>query len=370
MKYFLFLLMLLSHKVYANIIFPKDLFTDQINGQECLVGNSNTDINWIKDLAKINADSVFANDTSLTVNHNQISKRWAELLRITYIAATSNDKELSSQIIDTLVYIANANALLSTTSSGDGQCWAEGDKNSRCLHHTPQHTGFTFIAIIYSAVILREYVNEEQEKILNKYFHDAYKKFIKSLAEDSLDNRGFYEFGDYGLGVLAYANWTNDTELAKKEINRRYKSILNKLEKTGYIYNNSYRGNRAYWYHTLGANSIYGYSLVAKQYGVNFFKDPVLGPRLKNLALKTLEGEENYDLFVSKGDIGNNASKDPNDARTHMHQLAKSLPIILKMEYGINVGKNSRYVSLSNAETVDRFIGFNADCFYSSNSTN
>lgn len=350
----------------TDISFPKDFFVEQINAKECSVGNKNTNLEWIKDIAQINANDLFAKDTSLTVNHNQLSKRWAELLRITYIAAGNSDKQLADDIIDILVYIAKAEALLLTSTDTDGQCWKGGNKNAKCAYHTPQHTGFAFHAMLYSAIILKEYITLEQKEILDEYFDQAYEKFISPLAVKPLHADGFYEFGDYGLGVLAYAHWTDDKRLASKEIKRRYQSIKQKIESTGYIDNNSYRGNRGYWYHTLGANSIYGYAIVARAYGFDFFKDPKLGPKLKAMALKTLEGEINYNKFVSKGNRGNNASKDPKDARPHMHQMAVSLPIIILNEYGIEVGNNHKYRELGGRETIDRFIGFNADCYYNS----
>lgn len=368
MKY-LFFTLLISFATIANannISFPKDFFVEQINAKECSVGNKNTNLEWIKDIAQINANKLFAKDTSLTVNHNQLSKRWAELLRITYIAAGDLDKQLAHDIIDILVYIAKAEALLSTSTDTDGQCWAGGNKNAKCAYHTPQHTGFAFHAMLYSAIILKEYITSEQKEILDEYFDQAYEKFISPFAIKSLHADGFYEFGDYGLGVLAYAHWTNDKGLAKKEIERRYQSIRRKIESTGYINNNSYRGNRGYWYHTLGANSIYGYAIVARAYGVDFFKDPKLGPDLRAMALKTLEGELDYNKFISKGNRGKNVSKDPKDARLHMHQMAVSLPSIILNEFGITVGNNYRYQSLKNAETIDRFIGFNVDCYYNS----
>lgn len=363
---FKFLILFATTANADDISFPKDLFVDQIQAQECSVGNENTNLEWIKDIARINADILFAKDNSLTVNHNQLSKRWAELLRITYIAANSSDKILANKILDTLIYIAEAKALLSTSARTDGKCWLDNNKNSKCLYHTPQHTGFTFHAMLFSAIILKEYITLGQKETLNEYFKQAYKKFISPLATKSLHADGFYEFGDYGLGVLAYAHWTNDKKLAEKEIKRRYHSINQKIEISGYIDNNSYRGNRGYWYHTLGANSIYGYAIVARAYGINFFKDPVLGPKLKAMAFKTLEGEINYNKFISKGNKGKNASTDPSDSRPFMHQMAKSLPEIILQEYGIQVGNNSTYISLSNGETIDRFIGFNANCYYNS----
>ena len=88
---------------------------------------------------------------------------------------------------------------------------------------------------------------------------------------------------------------------------------------------------------TLGADSIYGYAAVARAHGVDFFADPKVGPELRNLAEATLEGAVDYEKFVSKGTRGKNHSKDPKDARLHMHQLAVSLPTFINEEFGIEV---------------------------------
>ena len=172
--------------------------------------------------------------------------------------------------------------------------------------------------------------NFNEEEILDQYFSKTYRKYTKPLTNSQIKNDGYYEFGGHGLGVLAYANWTRDAKLAKRAIGKMRKKIRKVITRKGYIDNNSYRGVRAYWYHTLGADSIYGYAAVARAHGVDFFADPKVGPELRNLAGATLEGAVDYEKFVSKGTRGKNYSKDPKDARLHMHQLAVSLPTFIK----------------------------------------
>ena len=209
-------------------------------------------------------------------------------------------------------------------------------------------------------------MNESDKQILSKYFKKAYKKFVKPLALGSLNNDGFYEWGDGGIGVLAYAHWTNDKNLAYKEIKRRRNDMIKKITKDGYIHNNSFRGNRGYWYHTLGANSMFGYAIIVRSFGVDLFKDEYLGPKLKLLAFRTLEGDQDYSTFEKLSTRGNNVSKDPKDARPHMHQVAVSLPIIMLKEFGMLANNNWTYKRLVKYESIDKFIGFNADCYYSS----
>jgi len=49
-----------------------------------------------------------------------------------------------------------------------------------------------------------------------------------------------------------------------------------------------------------------------------------------------------------------------------MHQMAVSLPDFVREEFGIEVPTRGEYDALVRGEIVDRFIGFNAACFYES----
>jgi len=351
---------------------PKDFFVEKINGASCSADyNRSTfynDLNYINEL-KFQNDNDIVNSSSLTVKHEELSKRWAKLLGITYGIANDQNQNRAKEVVNVLVDLAQSNTLLDSLTPGEtvrAGCWINGDKNSPCLFHTPQHTGFTMIAMLYSAIVLEEYMSPEQKKVLDIYFKKSYNKFIKPMAKAQLGQKGLYEFADYGLGILAYARWTNDTQLAAQELKNRRNSFIKKIEENGFIDNNSFRGNRGYWYHTLGAESALGYALVARSFGYNFFKDPKLGPELKAIAEATLLGGVDYNRFDSMPDRGRNASKDLEDARPHMHQLSVSLPLIIEQEYNIRVPIHSRYNKLVQLESVGRFIGFNADCYYDS----
>ena len=104
--------------------------------------------------------------------------------------------------------------------------------------------------------------------------------------------------------------------------------------------------------------------------GATFNKDRKVGPKLKALADATLEGGVDLDKFMSKGNKGakysRNYSTDPKDARPHMHQLAVSLPMFLRREFAAAVPTAPKYKWLVRRETVDRFVGFNAACYYAS----
>ena len=62
----------------------------------------------------------------------------------------------------------------------------------------------------------------------------------------------FYQFANGGMTTLTYAAWIGNKKLAAKEINFRFKEISKLFFDDGYINNNSFRGSRAQWYHSLG----------------------------------------------------------------------------------------------------------------------
>ena len=346
-----------------EITFPADFFTETISCPQCV-----TDIRWghdEKEIAFLDANKMLDHNNSLTVTHDQLSYKWSNILSKTYTAVAANDADGIADVIDTLLFIADHNALLGTKEA-KGKCWLGGDKNAKCGYHTKQHAGFTFNAMVMSATVIKEHLTKDELKVLNTYYKKGYNKFIKPLAEAPLKNKGLYEFADYGIGVLAYAHWTNDKKLAKKELKRRHANWLKKISDDGLINQNSFRGHRGYWYHTLGANGVFGYALIAREFGWDFFADPKLGPKLQALAESVYAGDQDIQVFLDLPFSAKNAAKDIEDARHHMHQLSLGLPSILANEYGITVGVNHTYQHKSSRETVDRQTGFNADCYYSS----
>ncbi|WP_434622458.1 alginate lyase family protein [Tabrizicola sp. M-4] len=347
---------------------PADFIADRL-GPSCTrffsPSRLSGDLRYVSELRSVSLQST----NSLTMDHDAISKRWTRLLGVAMGAAARNDQSSAGQIIDTLVGLAEARALLGVMSVSEAQrvnCWAGGNKNSVCPYHVVQHSGFAAIAMIMSASMLEEHIQPDQKKILEGYFDALFKKFIGPLSKNGLRSDGLYEFADYGIGVLAYARWTGNSRLATSEINARKRSFLGKINADGLIDNNSFRGYRGYWYHTLGAESAFGYALVARRFGVDLFNDRQLGPRLRNLAIQVVNGANDYASFRALPARGNNAARDVADEIPHMHQFAVNLPRIIQQEYGLRVPIQSAYRSKGQSETISRLIGFNADCYYDS----
>lgn len=354
-----------------NITLPTDFFVEKLQGSACSKFFSSSRLNSdLKRISEIRSLSITSTNT-LTVDHDALSSRWTKLLGVSYGAAARGDAASGQKIIGTLVNLAQSNALLdapSYSSAKRTQCWADGRSDLPCPLHVVQHTGYTGIAMIYAANVLEEFASADQKRVLDGYFDKIYKKFILPLAANGAKSPGLYEFGDYGLGVLAYARWTNNTRLAKSELRKRRSSFLRKIEADGMLKENSYRGYRGYWYHTLGAESALGYAMVARSFGQDFFKDPKLGPRLQNMAIQSVNGGRSYSEFRARAlqKTTQNAIKDPAAEIPHMHQFAVSLPSIIKQEYGYAVKTASAYRSKGRIETISKLVGFNADCYYSS----
>lgn len=354
-----------------NVTFPSDFFAERLQGSGCSRFFSSSRLNGdLKMISGLSSASMTSTN-SLTVNHDAFSKRWTTLLKVSYGAAARGDAASSRKVVATLVSLAKANALLNAPSFSSAkrvECWEGGRSDRPCPLHVVQHTGYTGIAMLYSAIVLEEYVNADQRRVLDAYFDKIYKKFISPLAANHARNDGLYEFGDYGLGVLAYARWKRDARLVKSELRKRRSSFIKKIDAQGMLKENSYRGYRGYWYHTLGAESAFGYALVARSFGTNFFKDAKLGPRLQNLAIQTVNGGRAYSDFRARAlqKSPKNAIKDPKAEIPHMHQFAVGLPTIINQEYGYGVKTASAYKSKGRIETISKIIGFNADCYYSS----
>ena len=356
------IMLLASTAVNAQEIkFPADFFTEQVSGPMCITDTRSGHDE--KAIAFLDANKLMDENTSLTVTHDELSYKWSNILSKTYTSVATNDADGIADVIDTLLFIADNDALLGTKEA-KGKCWLDGDKNAKCGYHTRQHAGFTFIAMVMSATVIKEHLTKDGLNVLNTYYKNGYEKFIKPNALEPLKNKGLYEFADYGIGVLAYANWTNDKKLAKKELKRRHANWLEKISNDGLINQNSFRGHRGYWYHTLGANGVFSYALIAREFGWDFFTDPKLGPKLQALAKSVYAGDQDIQVFLDLPFSAKNAARDIEDARYHMHQLSLNLPSILANEYDLEVGRNVDYQRKSSRETVDRQTGFNADCYY------
>lgn len=351
---------------YANDHFAKDFFTNDIKscGQSTI---TNTNLNFVNELLYVTPDRLY-NSGSLTVKWNYIGDRVLRNLDMAYTVASNNDKAGASKVLSFIEDAADRNLFYGWEDWNDikGQdCWK--GPNGKCAYHHPEFVSLFFTGIMITANVLDEYVSPQQRQKFDTYFKKMYKKFVKPKSFENKQS-GFYAGANGGVGNLAYAQWTGDTKLLAKEIKHRKKVIKKHFRKDGWIENNSWRGNRDYWYHTLAVDTVLGYMLLARANGYDLFNDPVIGPRVKASIDKTLLGNRSLEEFSKKGYKGKNHITGSKNAMPHMHHEATNLVQIVSEEYGITIKpRHAHFRKQKGQENINMHVGFNAKCYYRSN---
>ena len=307
--------------------------------------------------------------TSLTVKHDKYSANWKPILFNSYAAAASNDKALARTILDGLAKMATAKlylkekGLLTWRQALDTRCYEKGT-DAPCPSHTPRFVTRMYANLFISAAVLQSFMTDEDREIILPWFKAGYKKFM--LPKTGTDTDGIYDFANLGLAQLAYAALTNNKGLARRELSTRKRGLAKKIQTSGYIRDNSYRGVRALWYHTYGLDPALSYALVAREWGEDFFQDAKLRPRFKAAIEKTALGVNDYAAFRSVGNRGSSYSTNPDDEIASIHQFALNLPLIAKREFGINLPLDNRYKHLRKYEAYSSTSGMMASCYYGS----
>ena len=346
-------------------IHTNDKFIAQnIKGKSCEMNESQDKlfdyfVDRIKELEEVVGPNLIGGN-SLTVKHDYISDRWSMLLMLTYSSVAKNNTQQKNILKNQLLKFAKSPAFLSTKTLSEVNhgCYKTGP-SSPCETHTPLHYSHMYTSLIISAALLKDDLTSNEKIILDEFVEKIYKKYITPAARKRANEGGYYEFGGHGIGVIAYADYTKNRDLLTREFQIGKQFMAQRLENSGYIDNNSYRGVRAYFYHTLGADSMLSYALLMRSHGYDIFNDPDMKTKLNNLIEKTFEGQNNYSKFISKGNRGKNISTNIMDSRTSVHSLARNLSPILKREFSVDFqGGNEGFVS--------KLAGFNAECLYES----
>ncbi|KAJ54532.1 hypothetical protein ACMU_17645 [Actibacterium mucosum KCTC 23349] len=306
--------------------------------------------------------------TSLTAKKDAYVANWQPILFNAYAAAAKGDTRLARAIIDGLRRMAasglylNEKGLLTRKAALKVQCYKNGP-NSPCPSHTPRFVARMYANLFIAAAVLQPFMTDEDRKIILPWFKAAHKKFV--LPEVNAKSDGIYDFANNGLTQWAYAALTGDKRLAMRELAARKREFTKVIQTSGYIKDNSCRGVRALWYHTYGLDPALSYALVAREWGVDMFRDAKLGPRLQAAVQKTALGVTDYAAFRSVGNRGDSYSTNPKDAQKHIHQLALNLPLIAKREFGITLPSDRRYLELRRYEAYSSTSGLLASCYYS-----
>jgi hypothetical protein len=321
-----------------------------------------------------------ANSTSIRPFHDRITIPTKMLMSATHNALGNNNQEHISIAKNLLVGLAKADTLYDSIGYNDikkkPSCYADGDINSPCWHHEYQFATGVFTNYMITALWLRDELNEQEFKIVDKYINKMFKKFLQPVEDYSsveewikVDGPGIGQHVNGGSGILAYASWTNNTELAAKEINFRFEFLDKLIFKDGYIDNNSFRGYRAQWYHSYGVNNILGYVYIADLWGAEvpdkLQKKLVKASEVVNLAIT------DWDKFKSREYTGSsgltNSIRDPSNAIKHTHQMAFGLDTLMKIIVDFELAKDLTYLQKRKNHMTygtDDLIGFNPNCIH------
>lgn len=302
------------------------------------------------------------NSNSLTVNFRKISDPITYLNSGIWNATRTKNEDHINNGKKLLVEIAKANTLYDTISpkkaSSMGRCYANGVKSS-CHIHASQEAMIFASHYIISAINIKKYITADEKVIIDGYINNMYTKFIKPLAEQDV-SRGIYQMANGGIGRLAYAHWTNDIQLAKDEFKKRFNQIDRLTLKDGYYNNNSFRGVRALWYHSMGLDNVLGYIAIARAWNVEV-PEIVLNKAKLSAKVNNL-GIDNYKGFKARSkpfNISNkNSSFKAKHSRKHSHQFATGLDILMKNVIGIEMSFDPMWDRKKGYLHIDRMLGF------------
>jgi hypothetical protein len=266
------------------------------------------------------------------------------------------------------VDLANSNTLFSSIGYNEVKkkpmCYAGGDIQAPCWYHQYAFARDVFSNYIITALWLKDELNDQEFKTVNKYINKMYKKFIKPI-EFQMEKQGFYQMANGGTGILAYASWANNKELAAKQITHRFKEIDTLFYEDGYINNNSFRGYRGQWYHSYGLDSALGFVYVAKLWGAEvptkILDKLVKASEVANLAIT------DWDKFKSRKYSGDNHNSidSPTNAKKNTHEHAFGLEVLMKIVTNVDLANDPVYLKERKKSMhygIDQLVGFNPNC--------
>ena len=351
-----------------DISFAKHFYTDNIKvcsfvGEESF--SSDYTKSRIESLINLDWMSEWAKGNSRSVNHENLTGPMSLFAVTTHTALGNNDESEINLAKEVLIKTAKAKFLLDTIGKKElknkPKCWKDGNPEAPCWYHAYEFARDAFTNYLIIAIYLKEYLDENEYKIVNKYIKKMHKKFIEPDAFYD-EEQGFYAMGNGGIPNLAFANWSNDKKLAAKEFNFRFYQIDKLFYDDGYINNNSFRGYRGLWYHSYGLNSALGYLYLAKLWGAEI---PEIVMKKVTKASEVLNlGITDYEKYRSRkhdGDQKNNKYKKKN-ARMHTHQEALAIDTLMKMMTGVKHETDYVYLQKRRLKGIDDLVGFNANC--------
>ncbi len=404
-------------KAEVNVTMPKYFFTDEIN-KTCTMTQAPADFfsppnkeldltnevtyKWLEDLKDYNWQEDHSKDhnNSLNVDFLELTDRTDFITTVLTNSIIDGTIEAQAdKAIDLLVTWAKAEVIMDSDTIKDifnkpkseQKCYkGNSDVNAVCHWHTAQEAARYAGNVAIIANLARPYMNYTELTHVENYLNAMYDKYIVTWYNYSGSGNikkiewgnGFYQHGHGAIGMLAYAHWKNDKDIASYAFETAFKHIDYKVNEGGFINNNSFRGVRGYWYHSLGLNNMLGMVALAEEWNYpvedkiyNKLTDAVqlLNQDAKEYLsfLESLDKVKNkhgnlYLVYNGKEYYGGNGSWDHKDARHHIHQHAKYLDHLAntytkasletdKVEYKL-------WKSKSKKELTDSMLGFNPTC--------
>lgn len=311
------------------------------------------------------------NSTSLSVNHENMSKPSRHLFALSQTAVATSEDALKQKAIQLVVELAETETLLNTPSLKEvrgGRCYGgKGDTKAYCAFHVVQFAAQFAGNYYVSLSFLLPYMTENQKRIVLSYSRALFEKYVYPVNQNlGKDKEQFSQMANMSLAVLYYAYITEDQKLAQKTFAETFRNIDTVFLDDGYILGTSFRGVRGFWYHTYGTNSAMALMHIANVWGVDvptYISEKVKkSSELINLGIADLD--KFHERKSPTGKI-KNASYNPADAIYHVHQLAIGIDQLSQVTVGVdlNVEADKDYIEKRVGEYPnDWTIGFNPQC--------
>ena len=404
-----------------NISIPQYFFADSIN-QNCLMSGYHEHLSfrekrsplfldltkednfqWMDKLKYYNwkGDHDKRSD-SLDVYMEQLTNR------MNFLNATLDNAIIQGRLdgqaklaVKLLVAYAENNLMLDSTSIPEikemqkkgtfDRCYkGKGNTKAVCHWHTAQEASRFAGQIIIAALKVQPFMDKASSEIIGNYLKSLYEKFSQPWQDNhgkrwkKQNQVGFYQMGYGSFSVLAYAAYTQDKQLAYKTFEETYNYIDKRLLEDGFIVNNSFRGVRGYWYHTLGLNNILGFVALAEEWNyplVDDFKLRIskavdqMGLGARDINAYHAQWIDRFNTktyrlkFAGRDIYVGNSSLDEKDARYHIHQHAPFIDYLSKRYTDADVSFFNQEVTgvktwkdKKRGSYYDRMLGFNPKC--------
>ncbi len=399
----------------SNITMPKYFFTDEVN-KTCKMAKADDsnnfyssslnnsfdftnkdDYDWLKNIINYNWKEDHAKRSdSLSVYFKQLTDRMEYINTTLTNSIIDGTMETQAPLaIDLIMTFAENDYIMDSTTVQEirdmkdagkvTKCYkGKGEESATCHWHTAQEAARFSGQVAIMANLVRPYMNYKHLTHTENYLNALYKDYIAPWYESSgsgdTDGDGFYQMGHGAVSLLAYAHWKNDKELATYAFESTF-DYIDGIVFDGYIDNNSFRGVRGYWYHSVALNNMLGMVALAEEWNypvqdkilnkltdaVEFLnQDPVEWTATLQALDKWNDSDGEKHITYKRNIYVGNASWKEKNSRLHMHQEAVFLPYMAEtytkasIDTDINGMKVYKYKGRNKLN--DQQLGFNPTC--------